>query len=146
MVNEFIVKLQNFRSFPAYFPKIINSEEMPQSNDGVHPWKQIFDKRVWKHQQSLVKCPAKSCNFTDRKEYEPLLFLGSSVRKNFDPTFVATLQGSSLNTWFPKGQIQESSWKSGWIFTSLSQWNSVYLNCLGKRKTARDTGEFEWAV
>ena len=75
MVNEFIVKLESCRSFPAYFPKIINSEEMPQSNDGVHPWKQLFDKRVWKHQQSLVKSPAKSCNFTDRKEYNPLCFM-----------------------------------------------------------------------
>ena len=28
-----------------------------------------------KHQQSLVKSPANSCNFTDRKEYEPLCFL-----------------------------------------------------------------------
>ena len=104
-------------------------------------------KGYGKHQQSLVKSPAKSWNFTDQKEYKSFCFLvPQSVRKNFDPTFVATLQGSSLNTWFPKGQIQESSWESGWIFTSLSQWNSVYLNCLGKRKTARDTGEFEWAV
>ena len=41
-----------------------------------------------KHQKSHVKSPAKSCNFTDRKGYEPLCFLGSSVRQNFDPTFV----------------------------------------------------------
>ena len=49
-----------------------------------------------------------------------LLFLDSLVRKNFDPTFVATLQGSSLSARFQKGQIQESTWKSGWIFLRSS--------------------------
>ena len=74
-----------------------------------------------KHQQSHVKSPAKSCNFTDRKGYEPPCFLGSSVRQNFDPTFVATLPGSSLSAGrFQKGKVQESSWKSGSIFTKFS--------------------------
>nr|XP_058960589.1 uncharacterized protein LOC131787507 [Pocillopora verrucosa] len=40
--------------------------------------------------------------------------LGKIFRKNFDPTFVATLQGSSLSAGrFQKGKVQESSWKSG---------------------------------
>ena len=34
-----------------------------------------------KHQQSPVKNPAKSCNFTDRKEYEPLCFLVPQLGK-----------------------------------------------------------------
>ena len=36
------------------------------------------------------------------------LFLGSSARQNFDPTFVATLQGSSLSAGrFQKGKIKK---------------------------------------
>ena len=60
MVNELIVNLESRGSFPADFPKIISNEVV---------------KGYGKHQQSLVKSPAKSWNFTDRKEYESFCFL-----------------------------------------------------------------------
>ena len=42
MVNEFIVNLESRRSFPVDFLKIINNEEMPQSNDRVPSVKATF--------------------------------------------------------------------------------------------------------
>ena len=93
---------------------------MPQSNHCIHPWKQLFDKRVWKTSTKSCKKSCKVMEFYWSERIRILLFLGSSVRKNFDPTFVATLQGASLSARFQKGQIQESTWKSGWIFLRSS--------------------------
>ena len=98
----------------------------------------LLIKGYGKHQQSLVKKSCKVMQFYWSERIRSPLFLGSSVRKNFDPTFVTTLQGSNLSIRFQKGQIQESTWKSGLTFYKVRspsgapdevQWNSVYLNC-----------------
>ena len=46
MVNELNVNLDFRGIFDADFPRIFNNEEMPQSNDRVHPWKQRFGKKI----------------------------------------------------------------------------------------------------
>ena len=132
--------------------KFFNNEEMPQSNDRVHPWKQRFGKKFW--WKTSTKSCKKSCKvmqfYWSERIRTPLL-LDSSVRQNFDPTFVATLQGSSLSAGrFQKGKVQESSWTSSSIFTKFNGTPCIWA-VMGnvkkkKKKKKRGTGEFEWAV
>ena len=154
MVNELNVNLDFRGIFDADFPRIFNNEEMPQSNDRVHPWKQRFGKKFW--WKTSTKSCKKSCKvmqfYWSERIRTPLL-LDSSVRQNFDPTFVATLQGSSLSAGrFQKGKVQESSWTSSSIFTKFNGTPCIWA-VMGnvkkkkkKKKKKRGTGEFEWAV
>ena len=123
MFRDSVVRILYFRGiFHADFPRIFNNEEMPQSNDRIYLWKQRFGKKFW--WKTSTKSCKKSCKvmqFYWSERIRTPLFLGSSVRQNFNPTFVATLQGSSLSAGrFQKGQIQESSRKSGSIFTKFN--------------------------
>ena len=132
------------------FPRIFNNEEMPQSNDRVHPWKQRFGKKFW--WKTSTKSCKKSCKvmqfYWSERIRTPLL-LDSSVRQNFDPTFVATLQGSSLSAGrFQKGKVQESSWTSSSIFTKFNGTPCIWavMGNVKKKKKKPGTEEFEWAV
>ena len=98
-----------------------------------------------KHQQSIEKSPAKSWNFLWSEIIQIPLFLGSLVRKNFDPTFVATLQGSSFNTRFQKGQIQESIQRLNFLRCLIACSVGVLLERATVKSSIFDL-ELEWTV
>ena len=86
-----------------------------------------------KHQQSLVKSPAKSCNFTERKEYVPLVswFLSSAK-------FWPNIRSDPARFKFKRRQIPERQDSRKYLDIRFNlyevEWNSVYLSCYEKRK------------
>ena len=81
----------------------------------------LVKKIWWKTSTKSCKKSCKVMQFYWSERIRTPLLLDSSVRQNFDPTFVATVQGSSLSAGrFQKGKVQESSWTSSSIFTKFN--------------------------
>ena len=95
-----------------------------------------------KHQKSLVKIPAKSYNFTDRKEYEPLCFLVPQLAKIWP-----NIRSDPVGFKFKRRQIPERQDSRKFLEIRFNfyevQWNSVYLSCYGKRKKTKNKKNHE---
>ena len=104
------------------FPEYSITKKCPNRMIAFIRESNVLVKKIW--WKTSTKSCKKSCKvmqfYWSERIRTPLL-LDSSVRQNFDPTFVATVQGSSLSAGrFQKGKVQESSWTSSSIFTKFN--------------------------
>ena len=140
MVNELNVNLDFREIFHADFPRIFNNEEMPQSNDRVHPWKQHFGKKFW------WKTSKKSCKshaiLPIGKNRNPFVswFLSS-------PKFWPNIRSDPVGFKFKRRQIPERQDSRKFLEIRFNfyevQWNSVYLSCYGKRKKKKKKNQVQ---
>ena len=135
MVNELNVNLDFRGIFHADFPRIFNNQEMLQSNDRVHPWKQRFGKKFW--WKTSTKSCKKSCKvmqfYWSERIRTPLFswFLSSA---KFWPNIRSDPAGFKFKRWqIPERQGSRKFLEIRFNFYEV-QWNSVYLSCYGKRK------------
>ena len=135
MVTELNFNLDFRGIFHADFPRIFNNEEMPQSNDRVHPWKQRFGKKFW--WKTSTKSCKKSCKvmqFYWSERIRTPLFLGSSARQNFGPNIRSDPAGFKFKRWqIPERQDSRKFLEIRFNLYEV-QWNYVYLSCYEKRK------------